>query len=66
MEHPTRYIQGLKNDIRTVKYLDLAGGISRSAEAELGLAVRSGELEVREADGVSHLAIGSDKRISQQ
>jgi hypothetical protein len=27
--------------------------------------VRSGELEVREAGGVSHLAIGSDKRISQ-
>ena len=66
MEHPTRFIRGLKNDIKTVKYLDLAGGISRSAEAELGLAVRSGELEVREADGVSHLAIGSDKRISQQ
>jgi hypothetical protein len=47
MEHPTRYIQGLKNDIKTVKYLDLACGISRSAEAEFSLAVRSVELEVR-------------------
>jgi hypothetical protein len=30
---------------------------------EFGLAVRSWELEVREAGGVSHLAIGSDKRF---
>jgi hypothetical protein len=59
------FIQGLKTDIKTVKYLDLTSGISMSAEAEFSLAVRSGELEVREAGGVSHLAIGSDKRISQ-
>ena len=52
MEHPTRFIQGLKNDIKTVKYLDLTSRISRSAEAEFGWAVRSGELEVREAGGV--------------
>jgi hypothetical protein len=65
MGRPTRYIQGLKNDIQTVKYLDLAFGISRSAEAEFRLVVRSGKLEVSEAGGVSHLAIGSDKRISQ-
>jgi len=45
-------LEGLKKDVKTVKYLDLTGGISRSAEAEL---------EVREAGGVSHLAIGSDK-----
>jgi hypothetical protein len=64
-QFPICYIQGLKNDIKTVKYLDPACGISRSAEAELGLAVRSGELEVRKAGGVSHLAIGSDKRISR-
>ena len=62
---PTRYIQGLKNDVRTVNYLDLAGGISRSAEAEFSLVVRPGELEVSEAGGVSHLAIGSDERIYQ-
>src|ERR1700739_786142 len=35
--------------------------ISRSAEAELGLAVRSGELEVRETGGVSHLRFGPVK-----
>jgi hypothetical protein len=63
---PIATFKGSKHDVKTVKYLDLADGISRSAEAELGLAVRSGELEVKEADGVSHLAIGSDKRISQQ
>jgi len=64
-QFPIAIFQGLKNDIKTVKYLDLVYGISRSAEAEFGLAVRSGELEVREAGGVSHLEIGSDKRISQ-
>ena len=37
------FIQGLKTDIKTVKYLDLACGISRSGEAEFGLAVRSGD-----------------------
>jgi hypothetical protein len=61
-QFPIATFRALKTDIKTVKYLDLAGGISRSAEAEFGLAVRSGELEVREVGGVSHLVIGSDKR----
>ena len=64
-QFPIASYRGLKTDIKTVKYLDLTSRISRSAEAEFGWAVRSGELEVREAGGVSHLAIRSDKRISQ-
>jgi hypothetical protein len=65
-QFPIATFRGLKTDVKTVKYLDIAGEISRSGEAEFSLVVRSEELEVREAGGVSHLAIGSDKRISRQ
>jgi hypothetical protein len=64
-QFPIATSRGSKKRIKTVKYLDLTGGISRCEEAEFGLVVRSAELEVRETGGVSHLAIGSDKRISQ-